>query len=559
MLPPPPRTQALKSATFRPPPLDGSLTLPELFDWHLTNSPRHRLFVYANEDGSTRNICWPEAVGAVLTGAKILRERFGWTPGMDPQVVVFLSASDTITHFITQMSIMRAGYIPFPVSPLNSPLAITSLLSKVAATHILYGHEHGVLGLAHNSIDVLKKQYPSASVPTLSPAPQFEDLFLDSNPTTDAVKALPFEPKGPDATALILHSSGSHDHLSQPITLTNHRLAQLAVTPWFGEQDLTGQVFSLHTIPMFHAMGVFQLFWTASTGLVLAAFEPKSPPVVPTLEKLYHAAVRTETDIILCVPTLIEAWARNPEYVKWLASRRGIVSGGGPLNQTVGDSLTSQGVTIYMLYGCCGYDWNYFKFADLITPEMVPRGNGTYELVLVPNKFCTPSVLNTKINGTDCYATSDLFTPHPNKLGYYRVYGRVDDQIVHTTGEKVKNIINQDIHLRASVMFGRGYPRAGVIVDPTPEHKFDPADAHKLEEFRSRIWPTFERMNAYAPQYSRLRKEMIVVAKPVKPFHYTGKGNTRRQAILSDYSDEIEESYCGSGNMTHGGNVSSLL
>ena len=36
---------------------------------------------------------------------------------------------------------------------------------------------------------------------------------------------------------------------------------------------------------------------------------------------------------------------------------------------------------------------------------------------------------------------------------------------------------------------------------------------------------------------------MILVAKPGKPFTYTGKNTARRQAILADYEPEIEEVY----------------
>lgn len=53
------------------------------------------------------------------------------------------------------------------------------------------------------------------------------------------------------------------------------------------------------------------------------------------------------------------------------------------------------------------------------------------------NEFCRPSVLNTQINGIDAYATSDLLLAHPTKSGYWRVFGRTDDQIIHSTGEKV--------------------------------------------------------------------------------------------------------------------------
>jgi len=46
-------------------------------------------------------------------------------------------------------------------------------------------------------------------------------------------------------------------------------------------------------------------------------------------------------------------------------------------------------------------------------------------------------VINTKVDGIEAYATSDLLEEHPEKPGYWRIYGRSDDQIIHSTGEKV--------------------------------------------------------------------------------------------------------------------------
>jgi len=72
-------------------------------------------------------------------------------------------------------------------------------------------------------------------------------------------------------------------------------------------------------------------------------------------------------------------------------------------------------------------------------------------------------------------------------------------------------------------MFGRGRFQNGVLIDPKPQFAFDPKDDAKLENFRILIWqvsvysvslilttksrPTVERLNAYAPQHSRLFKE----------------------------------------------------
>ena len=48
------------------------------------------------------------------------------------------------------------------------------------------------------------------------------------------------------------------------------------------------------------------------------------------------------------------------------------------------------------------------------------------------------AVINTMVDGVGAYATNDLLAPHPTLPGYYKVFGRADDQIIHNTGEKVR-------------------------------------------------------------------------------------------------------------------------
>ncbi|KAK0491291.1 hypothetical protein IW261DRAFT_1547429 [Armillaria novae-zelandiae] len=494
-IPPPPQKQGEKSATFRPPPIDGSFTLQQMYYWHLANSAAHRIFVYAREDGSTRTICWPEEIAAIYTGARLMKQRI--STRHKPPVVAILLMSDTITYFTTMMSLLHANFILFPISPRNSALAVAHLLHKVGVEHVLVGRDKYRFIFARGST-----AYP------------------------------------------------------RPIPWTSHRVVQLCLIPWFGERDLCDVVFSLHVMPMYHGMGVLQLCWMASSGLVVSAFEPKSPALPPTPDNLFVSARAAQSDVIFCVPSFIEAWSRCPEYVEWLATRSGVLFGGGPLNKEAGDYLTSKGVSIFILYGSTeggimshilpaqvGYDWDYFKFPGLVVPEMVTSGSNSYELVMVANKYCQPSVVNTAVDGTNAYATSDLFIPHPTKVGFWKIFGRTDDQIMHNTGEKVTavhlNILNQDPHVSASVFFGRGMFQAGVLVEPKAQFAFDLEDESKLAEFRNKIWPTVERMNKFAPQHSRLFKEMILVAKPRKPFTYTAKNTARRQAILDDYSEEI--------------------
>ncbi len=51
-----------------------------------------------------------------------------------------------------------------------------------------------------------------------------------------------------------------------------------------------------------------------------------------------------------------------------------------------------------------------------------------------------------------------------------------------------ENMLNQDPHVQACVMFGRGKFQAGILVDAKPAFKFDPSDETALENFRNKIW-----------------------------------------------------------------------
>jgi hypothetical protein len=54
-----------------------------------------------------------------------------------------------------------------------------------------------------------------------------------------------------------------------------------------------------------------------------------------------------------------------------------------------------------------------------------------------------PHVLNTTVDGQPGYATRDLLLRHPTEKDRYCVYGRLDDQLMLTTGEKVMSNVCQ--------------------------------------------------------------------------------------------------------------------
>lgn len=80
IVPPVPPTQA-KQSTFVLPPLDGSLSIPELIDHNVLRNGKHHFFLYPEDNGTLRTVSWSEAGQAMLRYAGCIRQMLGWTPG----------------------------------------------------------------------------------------------------------------------------------------------------------------------------------------------------------------------------------------------------------------------------------------------------------------------------------------------------------------------------------------------------------------------------------------------------------------------------------------------
>lgn len=210
MLPTPPTPQAVSSSTFVPPPVDGSLTLGEIFDYNSKHSSTHPYFIY--EDESTHAITpvnWRSLVRAIHQVSKVI-ESHGIPPPTSSspptRVIAILALIDTISYFTLIHGVMRAGYIPFPISPRNSPAAIAHLLSKTNATHIFVSEDPSMQGLSAGSLKVLAAQ-GGQEVQRIT-TPFFDELYLTYSNEDDSLPPAA-EKREFDSVALILHSSGT--------------------------------------------------------------------------------------------------------------------------------------------------------------------------------------------------------------------------------------------------------------------------------------------------------------------------------------------------------------
>ncbi|EJC99607.1 acetyl-CoA synthetase-like protein [Fomitiporia mediterranea MF3/22] len=547
--------------SFIRPPLRGSLTIPELYDWHYEHNRNYPLFIYEDEPGIIRSISMGEAVQGLHRATQYLRECTGDV--LDIQlseestkqpVIAILAASDTISFFCAYIGGLRTGATIFPISTRNSAPAVAFLLSRTKPIAILVSPEPTLQQLADDSIGASE----CADLRQIA-MPTFNDLFPNAG-LDPQFKPVPSAKLTMDSHAVIYHSSGTTS-FPKPVYWTHRALSCVSILPLSGEVDVSGTIFGCHSTPLFHALGALLIAFPASIGVCLALFKPQSPAVVPNPVNVFEAALVAETDYLFSPPSFVETWSQVDHYVDELSKMKGVVYGGGPLAKHAGDHLASRGVNIYQTYASTetaglsaflpehpGMAWEYFKFLSDRKIRLEPFSENEFRVIVLESDNFKPFSINTKVNGVDGYASDDLVSPHPTKLGYFKIVGRADDQIIHSNGEKtnpgpLETMLKQDSQIEDAIMFGRGRFQCGVLIQPSKAYPVDHFDTVELEKFRNAIWPTVEKVNAFAPGHSRLFKEMIIVASPEKPFQYTAKRSLRRQVVLEAYSKEIDKLY----------------
>lgn len=91
------------------PPLDGSLTIPEVIDFHSKHNPELPIYVFSPE-GSDEivQVSYLEFARACDRVAHLLRPH---RSGEDKQVVAFIALADTLVYQAVTIGMMRAGLV----------------------------------------------------------------------------------------------------------------------------------------------------------------------------------------------------------------------------------------------------------------------------------------------------------------------------------------------------------------------------------------------------------------------------------------------------------------
>ncbi|GJJ07102.1 putative secondary metabolism biosyntheticenzyme [Clathrus columnatus] len=414
---------------------------------------------------------------------------------------------------------------PCVVGILSTAAAIAHLIRLKKVKH-LWTTDGPMFNLAKEAVSLVE------GGPTIIICPTYNQLYSPEifECTSNDVDFTPFCLNLP---AVILHSSEN------------------------GGLDFSNDTFALHSIPLFHMMGITYIAGAAMLGGYVRAVPSPHKPILPwTPERYLEHIINSEATVAIAVPSFLEAWIKDTNAIEALKKLRLILWGGGPLHVSTGRYLIEKGVNIVNGYGTTeigivttivdkpyteGHEWFTLSPHSLTLSE----SDSVFELVVMESETQHLAVHNTKVNSTPAYATNDLLERHPDNPSLLRIIGRKDDQIMLSTGEKtnagpMEQIIMQHSLVKCAMMFGRGKVFNGVLIEPVSHAEFE---SHGEEIFRDMIWPAIQEANDYGPAHSRIPKNMIIFSSPSKPFELTAKNTPRRSLIMAMYEDEIDHHY----------------
>ncbi|KAJ7448231.1 hypothetical protein B0H11DRAFT_2247804 [Mycena galericulata] len=489
--------QGTNNPTFSAGPIDGALTMPQLLELQLKQSPDHPAYIYDDPQGEIISIKFSHYIRTVHAAARLfLRDTgtFSSRPDGEATVIAIFATAGMMVA-----AVMRAGMVPFCVSPRSSPASLGNLLKQTSSAAVYVSDD--LRGVLSEGLVIHGSPLPVFNAPTFSGLQR--DLEASSEPALP-----PIGTAAMSSTALIIHSSGKlyvrpQYSRDRSVNLSHKLLLQYATAPWTSDKDHCGQVLGSHTFPNFHGMGVILQTWPFTSGLVVAVHRPTTPPILPNAETALEAMLIIKPDVVMAPPAYIETWSEDPNGLEMMQSLKYLSYLGATLNKRVGDNLVAKGVVLCSTYGAMevglvaplfeshGKDWDYISVLKECNAVRVVEdgGSGLYtHTYLVSPTFAT-AFTNTQIDGKLGCSISDLLEQHPENSELHRVYGRKDDLIVFSTAAKMNPVpveaqVKRNPFVDAAVVFGQGKPHPGLII----QLKLQFQDDLQYDEKRSNIF-----------------------------------------------------------------------
>ena len=330
---------------------------------------------------------------------------------------------------------------------------------------------------------------------------------------------------------LILHSSGSTGQLvllvlsireanfdsglPKPITMTHASFAvlgherHLPTVPGRRKRDFSiwdfesgGKFYT--PFPYFHLAGFLSIvvnpIFTECSSPVLGP-----PLILPDGTILKQVFEHQRLRALYIPPSIAEQLLQDPKNNSYFAGLDFICYTGGPFSQSAGAKLAEVTSLVPLYRSTEAFqvpqlvpskeDWAYMEWNPHFPLKMELAEDDAYELVLISNESTSEiSALNHNVPGTSLWRTRDLFKRHPSKENLWQYYGRRDDIIVFSNGERynpvpAELVIGSHPSLTGALIIGNQRTQAGLLLEPKPG--LGDSEINLVDE----VWNSVERAN----------------------------------------------------------------
>ncbi|KAF0474672.1 acetyl-CoA synthetase-like protein [Gigaspora margarita] len=483
-------------------------------------------------------------------------------------VISYLSQSGP-EYLYNIMALWKLGFITLLLSPRNSESNLVHLLQEAKSRILIYDSQFSKI--SKNVQNELNHQY-SKELNTIFQLPnnlEIEnidcsepDLKSNDDDNVDSYEKI----------IAIFHSSGSTSFPKLVSVSSRYFLIMNSIDK---SDDIILSIF-----PLFHVFGFITVLRTILNPGSVYVFTIIAGSI-PLANEVLNSLNQSKANVLYTIPSIVEQIHKNyPDEIKLLSKLRAVYSSGAALSN-VGEQLINSGVQIQTIYGSTeigvvmnsikdssssnvsNIPWNAMRF---LIPEndirLIERNDildGAKELIVKKGASTIANIIGT--TDDDYYRVGDLFIETPKNSGYYILLGRVDDIIVHTTGEKtnpvpIENTILLNQFVKHVVVIGNNKPLNCLLI----ELDYESIKNIPFLEITKSIFDSIHQANNDCLSYSRIFDEMVyILPLEGKLLPRTLKNNIQRKKVEIEFKEEIEKLYYNFENRKFDPNNGSLF
>ncbi|KAJ9048444.1 hypothetical protein DSO57_1034984 [Entomophthora muscae] len=457
-------------------------------------------------------------------------------------VTVGYVSNSHASYAMNLFALMLLDITPVMLSPRNTVDTQIHLLESAGATALVY--EPMYEGMAKECLDKLSNLVLRETI-----------LLEPSLYATPSSRPEPLNTSGSDIhekIVLIMHSSGTTD-APKLISISN-RYTQSTIQRYRMNrtfcQKLRGTMLAVS--PLFHLFGLVNFIWFLSNWDTVVFPTSLSP------NRILDISERTKVTLILLLPYQIKQLAEYchsfPERWEILKSMNALHFGGAPLPSELGRVLLNQGVMLLNGYGTTETGFLAGGLSGPSNPECrkltLAKGlkyqlcNGykdTAQIRILADDQNLASGLCHKKEG---YLLADrLRILGKDGFGLHlEVLGRVDDTLVHPSGEKTypvpmeSSLLDSPLIHRCVILNNRKIHNC-LLIQLNKEQFLRHPPLHAIQEIHLAI----DKANANAPIYSRIDHSLVYILPLAtdKELPVTVKGNIARSKAEEMFQNEL--------------------